>query len=220
MDLRAAPFLIVGLGNPGSEYEKTRHNVGFMVVSSLANQLGISLQKKKEFVSQFAQGVLAGNKVILLLPMTYMNLSGDAVRRCMDFYKIPKENVVVVSDDVALPFGKLRIRKKGSSGGHNGLKNIEQRLASSDFIRVKVGVGFDSTMDLADYVLATFTKVEQATLPSLIEETNAVLMTLIKDGYDKAVECIDTLSKAKVPKEKKATQEEVKKNIKEDKSLE
>lgn len=219
MELPTAPFLIVGLGNPGSEYENTRHNIGFMVVSSLANQLGLSLQKKKEFVSQFAQGVLAGNKIILLLPMTFMNLSGDAVKRCMDFYKIPKENLVVVSDDAALPFAKLRIRKKGSSGGHNGLKNIEQRLGSSDFVRVKVGVGFDSTMDLAEFVLASFSKVEQLTLPSLIGEATSVLMTLINNGYDKAVESIESLSKAKLFEEKKASKEEVKKNIK-DKSLE
>ena len=156
-----ASWLIVGLGNPGEKYENTRHNVGFQVVDELAERQRAPIQKLK-FKALTNLLTISGEKVLVMKPVTYMNLSGEAVRPAADFYKIPPERILVISDDTALDLGKLRIRTKGSAGGHNGLKNIIQHLGTDQFPRVRVGVGQKPhpDYDLADWVLGRFTEEE------------------------------------------------------------
>lgn len=154
-------YIVVGLGNPGSKYAHTRHNAGFEAIDRLADQYRISVENKK-FQALCGSGVIEGQKVLLVKPQTYMNLSGESVRAACDFYKIdPEEELIVLYDDISLAPGKLRIRKKGSAGGHNGIKSIIQHLGTQVFKRVKIGVGEKpSGYDLADYVLGHFSKEE------------------------------------------------------------
>lgn len=153
-------FLIVGLGNPGSEYEKTRHNAGFMAIDKLAKILKIDIKKNK-FDALLGEGMINGEKVILAKPQTYMNLSGVSVSQIMDFYKIDTDNLIVIYDDIDIELGKIRIRKNGSAGTHNGMRNIVQMLATEDFPRVRVGTDKPKyDMNLADYVLAKMNKEE------------------------------------------------------------
>jgi len=207
----AATLLIVGLGNPGKAYELTRHNIGFKILQEIARQLGSSFQVKKEFRGECAQGIVGDKKVFLLIPTTYMNLSGEAVKAFTDFYKMSPEQVLVICDDVYLPFGKLRLKDRGSSGGHNGLKNIEKMLVTSQYIRLKVGVDHNSDWDLADYVLAPFLKEEQEKLPSVIKEASDVALTWVNFGYTSAIQCIQKheVNRTKALADKK-TQEEKK----------
>lgn len=158
-------FIIAGLGNPGTEYGRTRHNTGFMALDRVAEAAHIKIDRLK-FKSYTALGELGGHRVFFMKPCTYMNLSGEAVCAAMEFYKIPIERVIVVFDDTTLPLGKMRIRKKGSDGGHNGIKSIISHLGSDAFPRIKVGVGAKpyADMDLADWVLSKFTDAEQKTL--------------------------------------------------------
>lgn len=152
--------LIVGLGNPTAQYNGTRHNVGFSVIDELAEKYNISMDGKKH-KAIYGKGVIEGQKVILAMPQTYMNLSGESVRELCDYYKVDPEDVIVIYDDINLDVGKLRIRKKGSAGGHNGMKNIIKHLGTEGFPRVRVGVGEKPKyMDLADYVLSRFNKDE------------------------------------------------------------
>lgn len=154
-------YIVVGLGNPGSKYAHTRHNAGFEAIDRLADQYRISIENKK-FQALCGSGVIEGQKVLLVKPQTYMNLSGESVRAACDFYKIdPEEELIVLYDDISLAPGQLRIRKKGSAGGHNGIKSIIQHLGTQVFKRVKIGVGEKpSGYDLADYVLGHFSKEE------------------------------------------------------------
>ena len=133
-------YIIAGLGNPTREYEKTRHNVGFDTIDVLADKLNTSVDEKK-FKGLYGKGIIAGEKVILLKPQTFMNLSGESVREAADFYKVDPEHIIVIYDDISLDVGQLRIRKKGSAGGHNGIKNIIAHLGTQEFPRIKVGVG-------------------------------------------------------------------------------
>lgn len=155
-------FIIVGLGNPTAEYEGTRHNVGFAVIDAIANKYNISVTERKHRAF-CGKGIVEGQKVLLVKPQTYMNLSGESVRSALDFYKVdPETELLVIYDDVSLDVGQLRIRKKGSAGGHNGIKNIIQHLGNDVFLRIKVGVGEKpKDYDLADYVLGHFSKAEQ-----------------------------------------------------------
>lgn len=158
-------YLIVGLGNPGDKYKYTRHNIGFLAMSYISQKLGADISKSK-FKGLCTKAKIGDNSVLLLLPQTYMNNSGESVKAAMDYYKVPIENVLVIFDDISLPCGKLRIRKGGSAGGHNGIKSIIQHTGSDAFPRIKIGVGEKPhpEMDLADWVLSTFTKEEQALL--------------------------------------------------------
>ncbi len=150
--------IVVGLGNPTAQYVGTRHNVGFSVINELAEQYNISMEVKKH-KAIFGKGIIEGEKVILAMPQTYMNSSGESVRELVDYYKSKPQSVIVVYDDINLAVGRLRIRKKGSAGGHNGMKNIIRHLGTEDFPRVRVGVGEKPKhMDLADYVLSKFDK--------------------------------------------------------------
>lgn len=180
-------YLIVGLGNPGRQYEKTRHNVGFEVIDRLADRLSASVDEKK-FKGCYGKGVIGGNKVILLKPLTYMNLSGESVRAAMDFYKIDPDHMIVVYDDVSLDVGQLRIRTKGSAGGHNGIKNIIAHLGTQEFPRVKVGVGEKPPrMDLADYVLSRFSGEDQEKMNAAFVEAARAVEAMIIEGTDWAM---------------------------------
>lgn len=154
-------YLIVGLGNPGSQYSMTRHNIGFHVIDYIADQQQVKLNKLK-FKGLYGEGRIGAEKVYLLKPQTYMNLSGESVREFCDFYKLPPENIIVIYDDVSLKPGQLRIRPKGSDGGHNGIKSIIYQLRTDVFPRIKIGVGAppNKEYDLADYVLGKFQKDE------------------------------------------------------------
>ena len=147
-------YLIAGLGNPTKKYEGTRHNVGFETIDKLSADCGIDVREKKH-KALCGKGLIGGSKVLLAKPQTYMNLSGESLRAMVDFYQIQPENVIVICDDINLPAGQLRIRERGSAGGHNGLKNIIQHLGTQDFMRIRIGVGGKPEgWDLADYVLA------------------------------------------------------------------
>ena len=183
-----AEWLIVGLGNPGDKYENTRHNVGFMTVDILAERLRIPVQKLK-YKALTNTAELGGQKVLLMKPVTYMNLSGEAVRQAADFYKIPPERVLVISDDVSLPVGKLRIRTGGSAGGHNGLKNIIAQLGSDRFPRVKIGVGEKPhpDYDMADWVLSKFTGEDKKAIDAAILRAADAVECLLKEGPERAM---------------------------------
>ena len=155
-------YIIAGLGNPTLEYEGTRHNVGFDVIDALADQYNISVDGRKSR-ALIGKGIIEGQKAILVKPQTYMNLSGESVGALVDYYKVDEETeLIVIYDDVSLDVGQLRIRKKGSAGGHNGIKNIIAHLGTETFLRIKVGVGEKpKKYDLADYVLGHFSKAER-----------------------------------------------------------
>lgn len=174
-------FIIAGLGNPGADYVRTRHNTGFLAMDTIAEKAGVKLDKLK-FKSYTALGTLGGHRVFFMKPCTYMNSSGEAIVAAMEFYKIPIERVLVVFDDISLPVGKMRIRKKGSDGGHNGLKSIIYLSGSNEFPRVKIGIGQKPEgWDLADWVLSKFTDEEMKTLLGMFGNTVEAL-ELIMDG--------------------------------------
>ena len=176
-------YLIAGLGNIGREYVDTRHNIGFMVVDKLAEKQGIKMELDRHaYLSHFSY---KGRQIYLLMPTTYMNLSGKAVNHHLKALKIPAENLLVITDDIALPFGKLRMRGKGSNGGHNGLKNIEEVLGSNAYARLRFGVGDDFPKGRqVDYVLAPFSDAEFAELPALIDKSIDMTLSFCTIGLD------------------------------------
>ncbi|MDY4430629.1 aminoacyl-tRNA hydrolase [Evtepia sp.] len=181
-------WLVVGLGNPGPKYEWTRHNMGFLVIDELAERESIPVQRLK-FKALTNTAVIGGRSVLLMKPTTYMNLSGEAVGQAARFYKIPPERVLVISDDVALPQGKLRIRRSGSAGGHNGLKDIIAHLGSDQFPRVKVGVGGKPhpDSDMADWVLSPFTGQDRKAMEEAISRAADAVTLLLDQGVDQAM---------------------------------
>lgn len=181
-------YIIVGLGNPKKEYENTRHNIGFDVIEWIAGQEDIGVLEKKH-KALIGKGYLAGQKVILAKPQTFMNLSGESVRELVDYYKVDETcELVVVSDDVSLDVGQIRIRKKGSAGGHNGLKNIIAHLGHDTFIRVKMGVGEKPKgYDLADYVLGHFNKEERKIMEDAAGRAADAVRMIIREGADAAM---------------------------------
>ena len=180
--------LIVFLGNPGPEYEGTRHNVAWAVADQLAEELNIPIQRLK-FRALTHVCDVGGTKTMLMKPVTYMNLSGEAVGDAARFYKIPADHVLVVCDDVSLPLGKLRVRKSGSAGGHNGLKSIIQHLGTEGFPRVKVGVGGkpNPDYDLADWVLGKFRGEDRKIMDETVKRAADAVECILKDGCDKAM---------------------------------
>lgn len=181
-------YLIVGLGNPGREYINTRHNIGFDVIDALCAQEGIRLQEHKHR-AVVGRGIVEGEKCVFAKPQTFMNLSGESVRELADYYKIdPASGLIVVSDDINLPLGQLRVRKQGSAGGHNGLKNIIERLGSDAFLRVRMGVGEKpESYDLVDYVLGRFTPQERETMDEAAERAADAIRMIVSEGPDKAM---------------------------------
>ncbi len=160
--------LIVGLGNPGKEYERTRHNMGFMAIDAIAQQYNVSFQKEK-FGGLYTEIRKDGETYILLKPQQYINLSGEVIKKYMDFYKIPIENLLVISDDLDMEFGRIRLKLKGSSGGHNGLKNIETHLGTQNYHRIKIGISNRKELDTKDYVLGKLNLEEQKKLAEVLE---------------------------------------------------
>lgn len=181
-------WLIVGLGNPGLVYEKTRHNAGFMTMEYLAQQEHIEINKLK-FKSYYADLTLAGKRCLVIKPQTYMNNSGEAVVQAMQFYKIDISHVIVVFDDISLAAGKLRIRRKGSAGGHNGIKSIIELTGSEEFARIKLGVGQkpNKNMNLADWVLSKFTEQELEAMQKSCADACEALKLMLNDNTEKAM---------------------------------
>ena len=191
-----AMYIIAGLGNPTKEYEKTRHNVGFEVIDVLADRLFTSVDEKK-FKGYYGKAVIGGEKVILLKPQTFMNLSGESVRAAADFYKVDPDHIIVVYDDVSLDVGQLRIRTKGSAGGHNGIKNIIAHLGTQEFPRIKVGVGAKPPkMDLAAYVLSRFGAEEQKIMDEAFGEAAEAAVMMMTTGAERAMNHYNAKKKA------------------------
>lgn len=198
-------YIIAGLGNPGKQYEGTRHNVGFNSLDILADRYNIDVSEKAHR-AYIGKGVIEGNKVILVKPQTYMNLSGESIRSALDYYKIDLEDFIVIYDDISLEPGQLRIRKKGSAGGHNGVKNIIAHLGTQEFSRIRVGVGEKPPgMDLADYVLSRFSKGETEKMEQAYKDAAAAAVDMMTLGIDAAM----NLHNSSVRKEKNKKEEEV-----------
>ena len=184
----AVDWLVVGLGNPGQKYANTRHNMGFLTVDLLAEKAGVKLNKVK-FKSAYNILPFAGCKCLVMKPQTYMNLSGEAVREAVQFYKIPADHVLVIYDDVSLPVGKLRVRPTGSAGGHNGIKNIIAHLGTQDFPRVKIGTGAPAGggADMIDWVIGEPSKAEKKVLLESFEKAVDAAACIIENGCQKAM---------------------------------
>ena len=187
-DSGGAAWLIVGLGNPGEKYENTRHNVGFQVIDELAERQGKPVQRLK-FKALTGLLTIGGEKALVMKPVTYMNLSGEAVRPAADFYKLPPERILVISDDVALAAGRLRIRAKGSAGGHNGLKSIIQHLGTDQFPRIRVGVGEKPhpDYDLADWVLGSPQGEDKKAIDAAVKRAADAVECILTQGLERGM---------------------------------
>lgn len=194
---RGKVWVIVGLGNPGKEYAQTRHNMGWMVVEELANRHGWTFKDEKRFNAHVAKGLLGTSEVHLLLPTTYMNLSGHALAKYLSYYKLSTGGVIVAVDDVALDFGEVRIRTFGSAGGHNGLKSIESILGTRHYIRLRLGIGshLENKRVLTDYVLDAFSKEEGALLPETVKQSAQVLQRLLQEKVEQVMNQVNTKKK-------------------------
>ena len=175
-------LLVVGLGNPGRAYAQHRHNIGFMVVGELARRMGESLGQKR-FLGRFSTGLVAGRPAPLLLPETWMNHSGRAVARAATFYDTPPEEIVVVHDDLDLAHGRIKVKRGGGHGGHNGLRSIVADFGSRDFLRVRVGIGRPPHGDATDHVLSPFNGDERAELPLIVDRAADAVEVLVRDGF-------------------------------------
>lgn len=180
--------LIAGLGNPGSQYDKTRHNIGFMALDFIADAFSISMDNDKKHKGLVGKGMIGSEKVMLVKPQTYMNLSGECIGSLSNYYGIDPEDIIIIYDDISLDVGQLRIRKKGSAGGHNGIKSIIAHLGTTEFPRIKMGVGERMTgQDLADHVLAKFPKDQMKLVEQSIVDTKEALYLMLTDNIDKAM---------------------------------
>ena len=195
-------YIITGLGNPGKEYENTKHNVGFLTIDILAEKYDIKVNKIK-FKGLVGEGMIGTEKVILVKPQTYMNLSGQCIREIVAFYKLDMEDLVVIYDDIDLPMGNLRIRKKGSAGTHNGMRSIIYDLQDDGFPRVRVGIGGERKGDLANYVISGFSGDDRKLIEEAIVKAADAVTCLVEDGIDRAMVDYNT----KKPKVKKQKQE-------------
>lgn len=190
-------FIIAGLGNPTSQYEGTRHNIGFDVMDALAEKYNISISEKKH-KALCGKGVIEGEKVLLVKPQTYMNLSGESIAEILNYYKVDaEEDFLVVFDDISLAPGNIRIRKKGSAGGHNGIKNIIAMTGTQNFKRIKVGVGEKPKgWDLADYVLGRFPDEDRKKVNDAIEDTIGAVSMILRGETDQAMNCYNAKKEA------------------------
>lgn len=180
-------FLVIGLGNPGKAYERTRHNVGFHAVKAFAKRHSITLRKAQKVSAEAGKGSVGSTTTYVLLPLTYMNLSGEAVRKAIKTYKTPIDRIVVVVDDIAFPVGTIRFKQEGSSGGHNGLKSIEEHLGTRNFPRLRVGVGHPQGRDMAEFVLSHFDPEDEQKLPEVFNHIADVLDCWILQGVQTAM---------------------------------
>jgi peptidyl-tRNA hydrolase, PTH1 family len=181
-------FLIVGLGNPGADYTKTRHNAGFLLVEKLAAKWKCDWTNERKFKARIAKAERNGKKVLLCEPQTFMNLSGETVGALKDFYQLPLKQLIVAVDDADLPFGEIRLRKSGSSGGHHGLESIEQHLASREFARLRIGIGRkDGSREITNYVLGKFDSSESELLKKVLERAADQVKTWLDAGIEKAM---------------------------------
>jgi PTH1 family peptidyl-tRNA hydrolase len=179
--------IIVGLGNPGTRYRDTRHNIGFQIVDRFAESHGISATRRR-FKSFYGRGLLLSHEIVLIKPLTFMNLSGEAVKRAADFFRAPLDDITVVHDDLDLPFGRLRFKRRGGDGGHQGVGSIIEFLGGNAFVRLKVGIGRPPRgMDPADYVLTTFDTVEQDHLKRVLSRAAESLTVMISEGLEMAM---------------------------------
>ncbi len=189
--------LVVGLGNPGRAYDATRHNVGFEVVDALANEEGISLSDRK-FKGRFGRGRVAGEDCFLLKPDTYMNVSGESVGPMAGFYRIPPEDVIVVHDDLDIEVGRLKMKRGGGHGGHNGLRSLMSHLPSPDFVRIRVGVGRPPPgRDPVDYVLGRFRSDDRSLVDAAIEEAVRAIQATLRDGLSRAMNVYNRLPQSR-----------------------
>lgn len=180
-------FIIIGLGNPGRQYENTHHNVGFDTVDILSGKFGIKIAKLKH-KALIGDGLIQGKRVLLVKPQTYMNLSGESVREVVEWYNIPLKNIIIIYDDVDLPLGRIRIRPKGSSGTHNGMKSIIYQLQSDEFPRIRIGIGKPpENWDMADYVLSRFDAEERKIIDQSISKAAEAAVEIINSGIEKAM---------------------------------
>ena len=180
-------YIIAGLGNPGKKYEETRHNAGFMAVDLIAQKLNIKVNKIK-FKAVYGDGTHTGKRVVLLKPQTFMNLSGESIRDAVEWYKIPLKNLIVVYDDIDLEPGKIRVRPKGSSGTHNGMRSVIYQIQSEDLPRVRIGIGkAPAGWDLADYVLSKFNADDRKVISESISRAADAVVTIIKSGVETAM---------------------------------
>ena len=180
-------YLIVGLGNPEEDYSKTRHNMGFNVINKIAQKYGIEVSKKK-FDSLYGEGMIEKEKVILLKPQTYMNLSGEAIIQVIRFYKIPMEHVCVIYDDMDIEPGQIKIRKKGGAGSHNGMKSVVENLQTEDFARIRVGIGSPKEkQDAISYVIGAIPEEEIEILNKGVTQAAEAMISILTEGIDKAM---------------------------------
>lgn len=178
--------LIVGLGNPGKEYEKTRHNMGFMVIDNFAKSLNFEINKEK-FNGLYGETFLGDEKIILLKPLSFMNLSGTVIKKYVDYFNVNIEDVLIISDDLDLSFLDYRLRLFGSSGGHNGLKSIEQNLGTNRFKRFRIGISNDKRIDTSDYVLGKFSKEDIEKIDKFLPKTVQILEDVVKLSFEKVM---------------------------------
>ena len=179
--------IVVGLGNPGKEYEKTRHNLGFRAIDLLAEKMGIKINKNK-FDGEYGDKLVNGEKIVLVKPQTYMNLSGDCVSQILSFYKVKPEDLIVIYDDIDIAVGRIRVKPSGSPGTHNGMKDITKKIGSKEFTRVRIGSGKpDLEVDLADYVLGNFSKSEEKTIELALEKAVEAVIEVLNNGVNEAM---------------------------------
>ena len=181
-----ATYLVVGLGNPGPKYQGTRHNAGFLVLDRLADEAGIAVNRK-QFGGLYGEGTLDGNRLFLLKPQTFMNLSGRSVAEAVRFHKLSLDQVVVVHDELDIPFGQLMVKEGGGHGGHNGLRSLIQELAGNGFVRVRFGIDRSPGSDTAGYVLTPFPREQQLQLPRIIDCTVELVRLLLREGVARAM---------------------------------
>ena len=181
-----ATKLIVGLGNPGSKYQWTRHNAGFMVLDRFSREAGISTARKI-FSGLYGEGAFRGERLLLLKPQTFMNLSGRSVAAALHFHKIPIQDLIVIHDDLDIPFGRVKLKEGGGHAGHNGLRSLMQELGNGNFIRVRIGIGRPVHDDAADYVLSSFSSNELENLPRLLDGVIDLMKLLISEGLREAM---------------------------------
>jgi PTH1 family peptidyl-tRNA hydrolase len=193
-------LVVAGLGNPGAEYSMTRHNMGYLIAQALAKTLGWTFKEESRFQAWVAKGTQDGTKVHILLPTTYMNLSGQAVRNYLDYLKLDSHSVLAVIDDIALPFGEMRLLASGGTGGHNGLKSLQQHLGTAVYKRLRVGIGGCQGQRLEDYVLGSFNAEERANLPNVLEGGVRVIQRLLKEEFADVMSSVNRRIRAETKK--------------------